>query len=91
MMMQERMKAYIATDKAGYESASPVQSRIQTLLWAKSRGDDAGITSALGAIADTGAIILWPHEKEPRLLSLVPGYILPLWRQKISTLILRLP
>ena len=33
---------------------------------------DAGITSTLGAIAETGAIILWPSEKEPRLMSLVP-------------------
>ena len=33
---------------------------------------DAGITSTQGAIAETGAIIVWPTEKEPRLLSLVP-------------------
>jgi L-lactate dehydrogenase complex protein LldG len=33
---------------------------------------DAGITSTVGAIAETGAIILWPTEKEPRLMSLVP-------------------
>ena len=33
---------------------------------------DAGITSTLGAIAETGAIIVWPTEKEPRLMSLVP-------------------
>ena len=33
---------------------------------------DAGITSTRGAIAETGAIVLWPDEKEPRLLSLVP-------------------
>ena len=33
---------------------------------------DAGITSAAGAIADTGALILWPSEKEPRLMSIVP-------------------
>lgn len=33
---------------------------------------DAGITSTLGAIAETGAIIVWPSEKEPRLMSLVP-------------------
>ena len=26
----------------------------------------------MGAIAETGAIILWPTEKEPRLMSLVP-------------------
>lgn len=33
---------------------------------------DAGITGTAGGIADTGALILWPDEKEPRLLSLVP-------------------
>jgi L-lactate dehydrogenase complex protein LldG len=33
---------------------------------------DVGITSTRGAIAETGAIVLWPGEKEPRLLSLVP-------------------
>ena len=34
---------------------------------------DAGITSTVGAIADPGALILWPSEKEPRLMSLVPS------------------
>jgi len=33
---------------------------------------DAGITSTVGGIAETGALILWPSEKEPRLMSLVP-------------------
>jgi L-lactate dehydrogenase complex protein LldG len=32
----------------------------------------AGITSTSGAIAETGAIIVWPTEQEPRLMSLVP-------------------
>ncbi|CAO3426527.1 LutC/YkgG family protein [Azospirillum doebereinerae] len=35
-------------------------------------GIDAGITSTLGAIAETGSLILWPSAAEPRLLSLVP-------------------
>ena len=34
---------------------------------------DAGITSTAGAIADPGALILWPSQKEPRLMSLVPS------------------
>jgi L-lactate dehydrogenase complex protein LldG len=34
---------------------------------------DAGITSTAGAIADPGALILWPSAKEPRLMSLVPS------------------
>ena len=33
---------------------------------------DAAITSTVGGIAETGAVILWPDEKEPRLMSLVP-------------------
>lgn len=33
---------------------------------------DASITTTKGAIAETGAIVLWPDEKEPRLMSLVP-------------------
>ena len=34
---------------------------------------DAGITSTRGAIADVGALILWPDVNEPRLLSLAPA------------------
>lgn len=33
---------------------------------------EAAITSTRGGIAETGAIILWPDTKEPRLMSLVP-------------------
>jgi L-lactate dehydrogenase complex protein LldG len=33
---------------------------------------DAGITGVRGAVADTGAIVLWPTPAEPRLMSLVP-------------------
>ena len=33
---------------------------------------DAGITSTLGGIADTGALIIWSSTEEPRLMSLVP-------------------
>ena len=35
-------------------------------------GIDAGVTSSLGGIAETGSVILWPGPAEPRLLSLVP-------------------
>lgn len=34
---------------------------------------DAGITSTRGAVADVGALILWPDSNEPRLLSLAPA------------------
>ncbi|MCU7810434.1 MAG: lactate utilization protein, partial [Candidatus Thiodiazotropha sp. (ex Notomyrtea botanica)] len=33
---------------------------------------DASITGCRGAIAETGSLILWPDEDEPRLLSLIP-------------------
>jgi L-lactate dehydrogenase complex protein LldG len=33
---------------------------------------DAGITSTYGGIAETGALILWSSEQEPRQMSLVP-------------------
>lgn len=33
---------------------------------------DASITTTVGGIADTGALILWPNQQEPRLMSLVP-------------------
>ena len=33
---------------------------------------DAGITSSRGGVADTGAVVLWPTQQEPRLMSLVP-------------------
>ncbi|HXO29258.1 MAG TPA: LUD domain-containing protein, partial [Thermoanaerobaculia bacterium] len=35
-------------------------------------GVDAGITTCLGGIAETGGLILCPSPEEPRLLSLVP-------------------
>jgi L-lactate dehydrogenase complex protein LldG len=33
---------------------------------------DAGVTGTRGAVADTGAVVLWPTPAEPRLMSLVP-------------------
>lgn len=34
---------------------------------------DAGLTSTLGGIAETGSLWLWPTPDEPRLISLVPS------------------
>ena len=34
---------------------------------------DAAITTTVGAIAETGAVVLWPDSTEPRLMSLVPS------------------
>lgn len=33
---------------------------------------DAGFTTTLGGIAETGSLILWPTTHEPRMMSLVP-------------------
>lgn len=33
---------------------------------------EVGITDTFGGIAESGSLILWPDEKEPRLMSLVP-------------------
>jgi L-lactate dehydrogenase complex protein LldG len=47
---------------------------------------DAAITSTVGGIAETGVIILWPENKEPRLMSLVPPiHIAVLEAEKIYT------
>lgn len=35
-------------------------------------GVDVGITSTFGGIAESGSLILWPDDTEPRLMSLVP-------------------
>ncbi len=45
----------------------PVETFKETLFEA-----GAGITTTCGAIAETGAIVLWPDTSEPRTLSLVP-------------------
>lgn len=33
---------------------------------------DASFTTTVGAIAETGSLVLWPDQHEPRLMSLVP-------------------
>ncbi|MGQ9371787.1 LutC/YkgG family protein [Azospirillum sp. ST 5-10] len=33
---------------------------------------DAAVTGTLGAVAETGSLILWPSPEEPRLMSLLP-------------------
>lgn len=35
-------------------------------------GVDAGFTTTLGGIAETGTLVLWPNADEPRLMSLLP-------------------
>ncbi|MFP4308987.1 MAG: LutC/YkgG family protein [Thermodesulfobacteriota bacterium] len=48
--------------------AEPVESFKERLFG----GIDVGVTSARSAIAENGALVLWPDEKEPRLMSLIP-------------------
>ena len=46
----------------------PVEELKDTLV----HGVDAGLTTTLGGIAETGTLVLWPTPDEPRLLSLLP-------------------
>lgn len=46
----------------------PIEEMKSTLV----HGVDAGITTTLGAIAETGSLVLWPTADEPRLMSLLP-------------------
>jgi L-lactate dehydrogenase complex protein LldG len=45
---------------------------IETLKPALFDTVDAGITTTLGGIAETGSLVLWPDVREPRTLSLLP-------------------
>lgn len=46
----------------------PVEELKPTLV----HGVDAGLTTTLGGIAETGTLVLWPTPDEPRLMSLLP-------------------
>ncbi len=50
----------------------PYSEPVEALREALFTDIDAGFTSARGAIAETGTLVLWPDVQEPRLLSLVP-------------------
>ncbi|MGH8445089.1 MAG: LutC/YkgG family protein [Solimonas sp.] len=43
---------------------------------------DAGITTTLGGVAETGSLLLWPTPAEPRTLSLVPPLHIALLRER---------
>ena len=58
----------------------PYDKDVETFKERLFEGIDAGITSTLGAIAETGSLVLWPSADEPRLLSLVPHLHLALLR-----------
>lgn len=58
----------------------PYADRVETFKERLFDGIDAGITTTLGGIADTGSLIVWPTPEEPRLMSLVPHMHLALLR-----------
>lgn len=64
-----------ALETAWGDGLPPLQAYDQAIEQFKEKlfTADASITSTRGAIAELGALILWPDEKEPRLMSLVPG------------------
>jgi L-lactate dehydrogenase complex protein LldG len=65
------LEAAWAQDAAGLPAlvayAEPIEAFKERLFTV-----DAAITSTAGAVADTGALILRPNGREPRLMSLVP-------------------
>jgi L-lactate dehydrogenase complex protein LldG len=51
---------------------SPVADRVEVVRDQLFRSTDAALTGCLGAVAETGSLVLWPTPQEPRLMSLVP-------------------
>ena len=60
-----------AGDAAGLPERVPFDRPVEDLKETLFKVD-AAITTTCGAIAETGAIVLWPDANEPRTLSLVP-------------------
>ncbi|MCV2215966.1 LutC/YkgG family protein [Thauera sp. Sel9] len=61
-------------DPAGFSTTAlrPWAGRVEDFKRELFHQVDAGFTQTLGAIAETGTLILWPSAAEPRTLSLVP-------------------
>jgi len=57
---------------AGIHSLTPYDRPVDEWKQELFENTDAGFTSACGAIAETGTLIVWPDVEEPRLISLVP-------------------
>ena len=70
--LDETLQSHWEKDGGGLPQLIPYETEIEDF---KDRlfSIDAGITTVAGAIADPGALILWPSDKEPRLMSLVPS------------------
>ncbi|MED5499830.1 MAG: LUD domain-containing protein, partial [Pseudomonadota bacterium] len=64
----EAREALAAHDIALVDADRDIES------WSREQFEDvdAGLTSTLGGIAETGSLFLWPTPDEPRRLSLVP-------------------
>ena len=71
---------WAAAGMEGGPELVPYADRVETFKERLFDGIDAGITTTLGAIADTGSLIVWPTPEEPRLMSLVPHMHLALLR-----------
>jgi L-lactate dehydrogenase complex protein LldG len=57
---------------AGAIRLIPYLEPVETCRDALFNSVDAGFTGCLGAVAETGSLVLWPTPEEPRLMSLVP-------------------
>ncbi len=68
----ETLQSHWGKDGGGLPQLIPYETEIEDFKDRLFR-IDAGITTVAGAIADPGALILWPSDKEPRLMSLVPS------------------
>lgn len=61
-----------ALEAAGIAGLKPYDRPVNAWKPELFRATDAGFTSTRGAIVETGTLIVWPDENEPRLISLVP-------------------
>jgi L-lactate dehydrogenase complex protein LldG len=71
-VLGDTLESHWEKDGSGLPQLIPYENKIEEFK-ARLFTIDAGITSTAGAIADPGALILWPSDKEPRLMSLVPS------------------
>ncbi len=59
-------------EAAGIKGLKPYDRPVDEWKPELFRDTDAGFTSTRGGIAETGTLVVWPDDKEPRLMSLVP-------------------
>jgi L-lactate dehydrogenase complex protein LldG len=66
------IQAAWSADAKGLPERVPYLQAVKTFKKDLFETIDVAVTSARGAVADTGAVVLWPTPDEPRLMSLVP-------------------